>query len=120
MTAASFDSYAVLDRYGVAYSGDQSVPDHSAVDYASHYTLGRLVQEGGKITRLRIFKEAGRYDISYCHGTLPNGQVVSIQPMHIFVPIRQFKGELIAWARSEGVYAKGCGLLDESNWSVLG
>src|SRR5699024_11967183 len=29
------------------------------------------------------------------------------------------KGELIAWAKSEVVLAKGLGLLDEANWSAL-
>lgn len=32
---------------------------------------------------------------------------------------RGLKGDFIAWAKEEGVYAKGLGLLDDSRWSVL-
>lgn len=33
---------------------------------------------------------------------------------------RQVKGAFIEWAKAEGVYAKGLGLLDEGTWAVLG
>lgn len=32
---------------------------------------------------------------------------------------REVKGAFIAWAKEERVFAKGLGLLDEGNWSVL-
>ena len=120
MTTASYDPYAVLSRYGCSFSGDQSVPDHAAIAERPDYTLSELAAAGGRITRVRIFREYGRMDLSSAHGSV-NGEMVRIAQLpHIFCPIRQFKGELIAWAREEGVYAKGIGLLDEGNWSVLG
>lgn len=35
------------------------------------------------------------------------------------LPRRSLKGAFIEWAKEERVFAKGLGLLDESNWSVL-
>lgn len=116
----SFDVYTKLDSYGVRYVGDMSVPDHAAIAQRDSYTLSELVAAGGKICRVRIFREMGMYDLSSAHGSV-NGEMVRIDGLpHIFCPIRQFKAQLIQWARDERVYAIGCGLLDEGNWSVLG
>lgn len=97
---------------------------HDKVDYAEVMTLAQVAAAGGKITRLRILgggpADGFRADISYCHATLPDGKIV---PLYADYPmgfsLRQLKGELIAWAKEHKVFAKGLGLLDESNWSVL-
>ena len=82
-------------------------------------SLKELASAGGRITRVRLLKEAGRVDLSYVHGTLPSGQTVHVwNPGFYLLPVRAVKGELIAWAKEEGVYAKGIGLLDEANWSI--
>ena len=73
------------------------------------------------ITRLRLLTEGGYpyLDISYCYGVLRDGSPVRVQitcqPLSRQTP----KADLIAWAKMEGAYAKGLGLLDEGNWSVL-
>ena len=65
-------------------------------------------------------QERGLCDISYIHATLPDGRTV---PVYLGVgnctPRPALKAAFIAWAKEEGVFAKGLGLLDESNWSVL-
>lgn len=128
MYANTTAAQAVVDRmvaYGVQASGEVVTAEyHQGVDYADQMTLGALVAAGGRVTRVRLLTEVwpgrGRMaDISYIHGTLPSGKVV---PLYVDVQsgaLRDLKGEFIAWARREGVYAKGCGLLDEANWSVL-
>lgn len=111
--------------YGVQFEGDVVAPTyHDGVDYANQMTLREVSEKGGRITRVRIL--TGRWagvrmaDISYIHATLPGGKIV---PVYVGVgngiPLRQLKGEFIKWAQSERVFAKGLGLLDESNWSIL-
>jgi hypothetical protein len=99
---------------------------HAAVDYSVQYTLKDVAEAGGKVTRLRLLTEvwpgAGRRcDVSYCHATLGNGKTVPVQVggnvSGVF--LRDLKKALIDWAREEKVFAKGLGLLDEGNWSIL-
>lgn len=91
-----------------------------------HMPLNELVHRGGRVTRVRWLTEfiPGRgkcADLSYVHGELPDGTHVSLThlPAAFLVPMRERKGALIEWAQEEGVFAKGCGLLDSSNESVL-
>jgi hypothetical protein len=83
---------------------------------------------GGRITRLRILSDVipgvGRIaDVSYIHATLPDGTrhevLTGSAPWGPGFALGQLKGYLIQWARTEGVFAKGLGLLDEAVWSVL-
>jgi hypothetical protein len=114
------DVYDTLTRYGVRFNGDQSIPDHEAIAERPDYTLSELKAAGGRVCRVRIFRECGMMDLSSAHGVV-NGEMVRITQLpHIFCPTRHFKGQLISWAKDEGVFAKGIGLLDEGNWSVLG
>lgn len=114
------DVYDTLARYGVSFQGDQSIPDHHAIAQRPDYTLAELKAAGGTICRVRIFRECGMMDLSSAHGRV-NGEMVQIAQLpHIFCPRSQFKAQLINWAKEEGVFAKGIGLLDEGNWSVLG
>lgn len=99
---------------------------HGSVDHSDRYTLRRLQNEGGRVSRLRVLTEwtpMGRFaDISYCHGELPDGRTVSILidgPESHLIQWNKFSGVLIDWAKSQGVFAKGLGLLDRANWSVL-
>lgn len=73
------------------------------------------------VTRLRLLTERGYpfLDVSYCYGELRDGSPVRIQVTCGNLPRRNTKAALIAWAKAEGAYAKGLGLLDEGNWSVL-
>lgn len=92
----------------------------------AHMRLAQLVAQGGKVTRVRFLTErhyGGRVaDLSYVHGELADGTPVRVEglpALYLAAWKRGVYSELIAWAKDEGVYAKGCGLLDESNWSVL-
>lgn len=119
-------SQTIAEKYGVdETNGLQDGHEyHKSVDYAEQMTLAEVAAAGGKITRLRILgggTSDGFYaDISYVHATLPNGTIVPLYADYpMCFPIRQIKGKLIEWAKEHKVYAKGLGLLDESNWSIL-
>jgi hypothetical protein len=118
------DIYTKLASYGVAFEGEQGgyVP-------AEHFmTLAELKAKGGHIVRVRwiggdYLPGRGKcYDLSYVQGQLADGTRVSIThlPAAFLIPRRQLKGEMIAWAKAEGVFAKGLGLLDDGTYSILG
>lgn len=115
----------MLNHYGVEHEGLQvghAYPQTVAYDQA--LTLAELAARGGRITRVRVLgggrSDGYMADISYTHASLPDGTIV---PLHadypMCFPIRRLKGELIEWAKSHKVYAKGLGLLDEGNYSIL-
>lgn len=117
------DVYTKLDSYGVSYEGEQG----SYVPTEETLSLSELAARGGRIVRVRwiggdyIPGRGKCYDISYVHGELKDGTRVRINmtcPNWNLVPRHQMKGVLIEWAKEEGVYAKGLGLLE--NFSVLG
>lgn len=98
---------------------------HAAVDYSRRYSLKEISELGGKISRVRILTETvpgvGKLaDISYIHATLPDGTTVDVMNgLDNLIPLRSMRGKMIDWAKREGVFAKGIGLLDSGNWSVL-
>lgn len=124
MTTRRADLMAAADR-AASYGANETNPlwmsevTHETIDYDQHVTLGdpRLA----RVTRLRLLTDPGYpfFDISYCYGVLKDGTHVRIEgtPMHL--GRKTLKRDLIAWAREEGAYAKGLGLLDDSNWSIL-
>lgn len=75
-----------------------------------------------RVTRLRLIGynrfEYPRWDISYCYGELKDGTPVRVQ-----VPFsnlrRNWAADIIAFARQDGVYAKGLGILDNDVVSRL-
>lgn len=95
--------------------------DHNA-DRVS-MTLTEFAAADGQITRVRVLTEAtvnGRYaDFSYIYGTLADGTLAHIVDHPRGTMLRNLKGAIIDWAKSERVYAKRLGLLDELNWSIL-
>lgn len=102
---------------------------HASVSHEERINLDELRRRGGRITRVRMIGGEfipGRgkcYDVSYVHGQI-DGQNVSIDtsamPEWNFIPRFKIKAAMIAWAKAEGVYAKGLGLLDEGVYSILG
>lgn len=93
---------------------------HSQVDYSRFWSLSEVAEAGGKISRVRLLKEMGRADVSYIHASLPDGRTVNVSVgIGNLIPMFKMKAEMIAWAKREGVYAKGIGLLDEGNWSTV-
>jgi hypothetical protein len=118
-TQAAADATAA--KYGVVQTGtavDGSY--HETVAHEGH-TLADVAAEGGKITRLRMLTERGYpfLDVSYCHATLADGRTVAVQLPEGRLPRRNTKAALIEMAKREHVFAKGLGLLDEGNWSIL-
>lgn len=127
MYANTNEAQQVVNRmqaYGVRATGEVVTQEyHQGISYDDQMTLGELVRKGGRVTRVRLLTErwpSGRMaDISYIHGTLPSGKVVPLYVDAESGPLRGMKASFIEWAKREGVFAKGCGLLDEANWSVL-
>lgn len=117
----------IADYYGVDETNGlvDGHTYHGEVDYDDLMSLAEVAKRGGTITRLRLLSEGtpmGRFvDVSYCHATLPGGKVVPVNITGdlMCMAYPKVKGHLIAWAKDEGVFAKGIGLLDESNWSHL-
>lgn len=118
------DIYTKLQSYGVAFEGEQGEYIAGEVDM----TLAELAAQGGRIVRVRwiggdYLPGRGKcYDLSYVQGELKDGRRVSLThlPAAFLVPRRQIKGALIEWAKEEKVFAKGLGLLDDGNFSILG
>jgi hypothetical protein len=111
-------------RHLVTETNPLTDPTAYYADDVEFVTLAELSARGGKVTRVRFLTERimGRTmcDLSYIHGEI-DGKRVSLcnLPAMFLVPSFKRKGELIEWAKGEGVYAKGVGLLDEGNWSTL-
>lgn len=131
MYANTAEAQIVVDKmqsYGVVATGEVVTGEyHSQVDYADQMTLAEVAARGGKVTRVRLLTEVWgpgvrMADVSYMHATLPDGKIVplyvGIDSGALYGP-KGVKARMIEWAKSEGVYAKGLGLLDEENWSVL-
>lgn len=96
---------------------------HSEVNYEELVSLREVQDRKGQITRVRILAEVRpgygyTCDVSYIHATI-DGKVYPVNVMVSSGLLRELKKDLIEWAKAEGVYAKGIGLLDEGNWSIL-
>lgn len=114
------------NRYGATATNDlvNGVAYHDEVDYSVTYSLKEIAEAGGHIVRVRILTDRimGQTlcDISYIHASLPDGKIVPVQNLlNNLTPFRDLKKEMIDWAKREGVFAKGVGLIDEGNWSVV-
>lgn len=117
------DVYDMLDAYGVRYTGVQGDMReyHENVDRSRTWSAVAFQAAGGRITRLRLLSDPGfpMWDISYCHGTLPNGTVVPVDIGTHQIPKRHAMRYLVALAIRDGYNAKRLGLLDTGNWSTL-
>jgi hypothetical protein len=71
-------------------------------------------EPGLKITRLRLVSDPGFpvWDVSYCHGVLPDGTLVAVGLPFSQLPKRGRAAFIVQHAIRDGVYAKGCGILD--------
>ena len=119
------DITTALDRnafYGVDESNPIALSSHSHLTV--DYSLGDIQLDNPElvsINRLRLLTDRGSplYDISYCYGTMRDGTHVRVNLGVQTLTRRGIKGELIAIAKEAGRFAKGLGLLDEGNWSIL-
>ena len=66
------------------------------------------------VTRLRLLSDPGFpfWDVSYCHGYTKDRKKVNVALPFSQLPKRNMKGTIIAYAKKDGVYAKGIGILD--------
>ena len=125
MYATTASAQNVVDAarfYGVQATGEVVTEEYHQSVERETVPLSALRNGQGRITRVRILREMGRCDISYVHATMRDGRIVSVQldlASSFLIPAGKLKGELINWASEHKVFAKGIGLLDESNWSVL-
>jgi hypothetical protein len=118
------DIYDSLASYGVRFEGEQGAYQPADV----RMTLSELASSKGTIVRVRwiggdYIPGRGRcYDLSYVQGQLPDGRRVSLDqlPASFLIPRHQLKKAMIEWAKEEGVFGKGMGLLDDGNYSILG
>ncbi len=127
--AAAPVAQTIAERYGVDETNGliDGHAYHAGVSYDDEVTLAELARRGGKISRVRILTGSWggvrMADISYIHGVLPSGKTVPVRvAVENGTPLwgpRGLKAQFIAWGKEEGVFAKGIGLLDEANWSVL-
>lgn len=119
MTSSIATQYAEANTYGQPSVGSEY---HDQVE-STTLSLAEVAAQGGKITRVRLLAEAGRRDISYIHATLRDGRIVRVSlsecPGTTLIPAHKVKSTFIEWAKAERVFAKGLGLLDDGNWSVL-
>lgn len=75
-----------------------------------YWTDSRLA----RITRLRLLSDPGfpAWDVSYCHGELKDGTPCTVTLPFDQLRKRHVNADIIAWAKKEGVYAKGLGVFD--------
>jgi hypothetical protein len=119
LLAAANRSMDLAVRYGVNETNPLWASEVTHETIKDHVSLGDKRLE--RITRLRLLTDPGCpfFDISYVYGVLKDGTHVRIDGAPSSVGRRTIKRDLISWAKEEGAYAKGLGLLDDSNWSIL-
>ena len=71
-------------------------------------------EKGLKITRLRLLSDQGfpYWDVSYCHGVLPDGTEVRVALPFYQLAKRTWKSDIVKMARHDGLYAKGTGIFE--------
>ena len=121
LLAAASRSMDLAVRYGVDETNPlwMSEATHENVDYSIDTYLGD--PEIARVVRLRLLTEPGYpyYDVSYCYVQMKDGRYARLGGHIPTLSKRFLKRDLIEWAREAKVYAKGLGLLDEGNWSIL-
>lgn len=67
-----------------------------------------------KIVRLRLLSDPGfpMWDVSYCTGVMSDGEVVDVMLPFSQLPKRGYKRAIVNYAKKDGIFAKGIGVLD--------
>lgn len=94
-------------------SGLVNASDYHAERNKNHGGNVDWATKGLKVTRLRLLSDPGfpAWDVSYCHGEL-NGQPVDVELPFSQLRKRGYRGEIVAYAKQDGIFAKGLGILD--------
>lgn len=107
--------YGAIETNGLPAGGMQELLDSVRGEvYWSDPQLDRVF-------RLRLLTDPGFpfYDVSYCYGTLKNGDNVRVSlPFHQLGK-RSWKTDIIEHAKRDGVFAKGLRILDQDVVSIL-
>lgn len=114
------ETQLVTGQYGVQESNGIT-GEVRAVREAIEETVNLTDRRLARITRLRLVTDPGfpAYDVSYCYGELKTGEPVRVRLPHGQFPKRNLTGALIEMCKDAGVYAKGLGLLDPANVSIM-
>jgi|JI10StandDraft_1071094.scaffolds.fasta_scaffold52524_3 hypothetical protein len=114
-TIAYRNHYGAVETNGLPAGGQQELLDSLTGEvYWSDPQLARVF-------RLRLLTDPGfpMYDVSYCYGTLRNGDNVRVSlPFHQLRK-RTWKSDIIDAAKRDGVYAKGLHIMDDDVVSIL-
>lgn len=94
------------------------LPYGSGSEYHEQWAGARTVdwrEPHLRVVRLRLLSDPGfpAWDVSYCHGILCHTQ----EHVRVELPFSQLnkrgiRGQIVAWAKAEGVFARGLGILD--------
>lgn len=114
----------VRGKYGVLESnGIDSVPEH--IRNAERTRTVSVTDPGlARVERLRLVSDfdCRWWDISYCWGTMKDGEAVRVDMEGLELTRGMGKsivGQVVTHCRNLGVYAKGLGLLDPETISAL-
>jgi len=120
MNATPFrNTYGAIETNGLVHGTGNYHYDRNA-RYPNGIQTVLWTEPGIRVTRLRLVSDPGfpDWDVSYCHGTW-RGQEVNVCLPFSQLPKGNIKGFILDWARREGVYAKGIGILDDAIISKL-
>jgi hypothetical protein len=114
----------VTSTYGAVETN--GMDDHvKALRDAVHNGSGEIVDLGdkrlGRITRLRLVtdRDVPFWDLSYCYGTLKNGEAVRVRFPQSQFPKQGLNQSLVEMCRSVGAFGKGLGIFDPEVISKL-
>lgn len=93
---------------GAAYHQANAENEHPDFPHGADWT-----EPGLRVTRLRLLSDPGIpfWDVSYCDGML-DGKFVRVILPFSQLPKRDTMKAIIAYAKRDGVFAKGIGILD--------
>lgn len=100
-----------------------AIETNGLVDGPAYHAVERgcadWTEPGLKITRLRLVSDPGypAWDVSYCHGVLPTGELVDVMLPFSQLPKGKRFTAIINHAKRAGINAKALGILD--NMSTL-
>ena len=118
------DGGSVTSTYGAVEVNGMDDHVRSLRD-AVHSGSGEIVdledKRLGRITRLRLVtdRDVPFWDLSYCYGTLKNGEAVRVRLPQSQFPRQGLNQSLVEMCKSVGAYGKGLGIFDPEVISKL-
>lgn len=94
------------------------LPEGSGNSYHAQWADARTVdwtEPHLRVVRLRLLSDPGfpAWDVSYCHGVLAStGEHVRVELPFSQLPKRGFRKAIVDYAKRDGLYARGLGVLD--------